>query len=340
MSCGLGAVILMFLLVKKNSQEEIKEIPQKQPSSEIEFLKKEEKKLKLENKTLKNLKFKLNSQERDLKLNSEDYDSILNTLKVEEKNNNLRINELEKKIESIDIKKNADSLNLEGKGQQEYLIGLELKGKKIAILLDSSASMTDEKLINIIKRKTESETNKKNGPKWQRTLRIMKWLLVRLPESSKVSVIKFSNNSKILGKKNWYNNNTKDLSILFKEINKIVPANATNLDSAFKAIREMEIKPDEIFILTDGLPTKGSKNNNVSFFSKCNSIIGNAKKISGECREKLFLSSINEASSIIASIKINIILLPLEGDPQASYNFWKLTAKNKGLLFIPSKDWP
>ena len=340
MSCGLGAVILMFLLVKKNSQEEIKQIVEPQANSEIELLKKEEKQLKIENENLKNLKFKLSKQEKDLKLNSEDYESILNAQKEKEKSNNLKINELEKNIENIDIKKNTDNLNLKGEGQQEYLIGLELKGKKIAILLDSSASMTDEKLIDIITRKTQSDKNIKKGPKWQRTLRIMKWLLVRLPENSKVSVIQFSDSSRILGKRNWYNNNSKDLSLLFKEINSIIPGDATNLDAAFKAIRGMEVKPDEIFLITDGLPTKGSKNTNVNFFSKCNSIIGNAKKISGECREKLFLSSINEASSIISSIKINIILLPLEGDPQASYNFWKLTAKNNGLLFVPSKDWP
>ena len=46
----------------------------------------------------------------------------------------------------------------------------------------------------------------------------------------------------------------------------------------------------------------------------------------------------NRTNSLEA--KINVILLPLEGDPQASSNFWKLTAKNNGLLFVPSKDWP
>ena len=41
----------------------------------------------------------------------------------------------------------------------------------------------------------------------------------------------------------------------------------------------MSSKPDEIFIITDGLPTIGSKNTNNSFFSNCNSIVGNAKKL-------------------------------------------------------------
>ena len=340
MSCGLGAVILMFLLVKKNSQEEIIDPPPSQARSEIELLKKAENNLIIENNNLKNIKSKLSNEEKALILNTEDYENILKIQKEKEKINNIKINELEKEIKQIDIQDVKDNLDLEGEGQQEYLIGLEIKGRKVAILLDSSASMTDEKLIDIIKRKTQSDKKKIKGPKWQRTLRIVKWLLVRLPNDSKVAVITFSNDSKLLGEKNWYNNNTKDLSLLYSKINKIVPGNATNLDAAFKSIGKMNNKPDEIFLITDGLPTIGEKTISNSFFSNCKSIIGNEKKISGNCREKLFLSSVNQAKGVIANIKINVILLPLEGDPGASSNFWKLAAENKGLLFVPSKDWP
>ena len=139
--------------------------------------------------------------------------------------------------------------------------------------------MTDEKLIDIIKRKTQSDENIKKGPKWQRTIRIVKWLLARLPNDSRVTVVKFSDNSKILGDKNWYDNNSKDLSSLYSEVNRVIPKNATNLHAAFRTISQMNVKPDEIFLITDGLPTIGSKNTNTSFFSNCNSIVGNAKKL-------------------------------------------------------------
>tara|TARA_B100001027_G_C16222931_1_gene310703 strand:- start:33 stop:1055 length:1023 start_codon:yes stop_codon:yes gene_type:complete len=340
MSCGLGAVILMFLLVKKNSQEDIIETSIPQNNLEIELLKKEERSLLAENTNLINLKAKLTNQEEELKINTKDYENILFLQKEKEKENNFEIKELEKKLKEISIKKDENKLYLKGEGQQEYLIGLEIKGKKIGILLDSSSSMTDEKLIDIIKRKTQSDENIKKGPKWQRTIRIVKWLFARLPNDSKVTVVKFSNNSKILGEKNWYDNNSKDLSLLNKEVNRVIPKNSTNLHAAFKAISQMNDKPDEIFLITDGLPTIGHKSTNTSFFSNCNSIVGNAKKISGNCREKLFLSSINDAKSIISNIKINVILLPLEGDPGASKNFWKLAARNQGLLLVPSKDWP
>ena len=340
MSCGLGAVILMFLLVKKNSQEEIIETSTPQNNLELEVLKKKESSLLADNTNLKNLKNKLINQEEGLKLNTEDYENILTLQKEKEKENNSEIKELEKKLKKINTKNDENKLNLEGEGQQEYLIGLEIKGKKVAILLDSSSSMTDENLIDIIKRKTQSDDNIKKGPKWQRTIRIVKWLLVRLPNDSRVTIVRFSNNSKILGEKNWYDNNSKDLSSLYAEVNRVIPKNATNLDAAFRAISKMNDKPDEIFLITDGLPTIGNNNIGDSFFSNCNSIVRNAKKISGSCREKLFLSSINNAKSVISNIKINVILLPLEGDPGASKNFWKLAAQNQGLLLVPSKDWP
>ena len=330
----------MFLLVKKNSQEEIIKTSTPQNNLELEVLKKKESSLLADNTNLKNFKIKLINQEEGLKLNTEDYENILTLQREKEKENNSEIKELETKLKKINTKNDENKLNLEGEGQQEYLIGLEIKGKKVAILLDSSSSMTDEKLIDIIKRKTQSDDNIKKGPKWQRTIRIVKWLLARLPNDSRVTVVKFSNNGKILGEKNWYNNNSKDLTSLYAEVNRVIPKNATNLDAAFSAISKMNDKPDEIFLITDGLPTIGNKNTDTSFFSNCNSIVGNAKKISGGCREKLFLSSINNAKNVISNIKINVILLPLEGDPGASKNFWKLAAQNQGLLFVPSKDWP
>jgi len=303
MSCGLGAVILMFLLVKKNSNNELNEKVQNQPSSEIELLKTEAATLTAKSNNLKAIKESMLLKETELKIRIEDYVNILNTQREKEKNNINKVNQLEKNIKKITLTKVTDKITLDGKAQQEYLIGLEIKGNNILILLDSSASMTDEKLIDIIKRKTQARKNILQGPKWQRTLRIVKWLLSRLPDNSKVSIIKFSDTSEIIGQNIWYKNNSKSLSKLFSEVNKIVPSDATNLHLALKSIEEMAIKPDEIFIITDGLPTKGSsKLSNQDFFSKCNSIIANAKKISGDCRERLFQSSINTFSSITKTL--------------------------------------
>ena len=94
MSCGLGAVILMFLLVKKNSQEEIIEISTPQNNLELEVLKKKESSLLADNTNLKNLKIKLINQEEGLKLNTEDYENILTLQKEKEKKIILKLKSL------------------------------------------------------------------------------------------------------------------------------------------------------------------------------------------------------------------------------------------------------
>ena len=94
MSCGLGAVILMFLLVKKNSQEEIIKTSTPQNNLELEVLKKKESSLLADNTNLKNLKIKLINQEEGLKLNTEDYENILTLQKKKKKKITLKLKSL------------------------------------------------------------------------------------------------------------------------------------------------------------------------------------------------------------------------------------------------------
>ena len=126
MSCGLGAVILMFLLIKKNADVEIKDVNQQVSNKEIELLTKDEQSLKNENINLKNMKLKLTKQEQDLKKIFEDYNSIQIAQREKAKIFDSKIDELETKIKKIDLN-NKDTLSLDGKGQQDYLIGLEIK---------------------------------------------------------------------------------------------------------------------------------------------------------------------------------------------------------------------
>ena len=49
------------------------------------------------------------------------------------------------------VEKKTDIIKIENKGEENYILGLKVEGRKIIILLDASASMTNEKLIDIIK---------------------------------------------------------------------------------------------------------------------------------------------------------------------------------------------
>jgi hypothetical protein len=39
-------------------------------------------------------------------------------------------------------------------------------------------------------------------------------------------------------------------------------------------------------------------------------------------------------------VPVNIVLMPLEGDPSAAAAFWQLAQYTQGSFITPSKDWP
>ena len=105
---------------------------------------------------------------------------------------------------------------------------------------------------------------------------------------------------------------------------KYVPSGGTSLLSGVNVTTEFEMEPDNIFLLTDGLPTMSNKK---------------PKKymVSGEQRKQFF----NEAiSKLRPGIPINTILFPMEGDPEAAALFWQLALDTSGAFIAPSKDWP
>ena len=87
------------------------------------------------------------------------------------------------------------------------------------------------------------------------------------------------------------------------------------------------------------MPTTGESNYaHLNPFSGCSSLLGNSKSISGECRVKLFRQTIKDAS--LGGVKINIILLPIEGDPDAVNEYWSWAAGTGGLVISPAVNWP
>jgi len=68
-----------------------------------------------------------------------------------------------------------------GDGQRQYLSGMYLGGQRILILMDSSASMLDSTLVNIIRTRNMSDDRKRTAPKWQRVVKTVDWISTQLP---------------------------------------------------------------------------------------------------------------------------------------------------------------
>jgi hypothetical protein len=223
-------------------------------------------------------------------------------------------------------------------GEEDYLMGLKVEGRRIALLVDSSASMTDDTLIEIIKRKNGSEENKKRGPKWLRTRNIVRWILARAPTGSRLVLIYFNDSAKPMNRGSWMTaGDGEAIKTLYGELDTLVPEGGTNLQKGLKAVAKYDAT--DLYVITDGLPTVGdSRYGSLNPFASCSSLLGKGSTISGECRVKLFRQTVQDSSP--QKSKINVILLPIEGDPDAVNEFWRWASPTGGLVISPAENWP
>jgi hypothetical protein len=215
-----------------------------------------------------------------------------------------------------------------GDGQRQYLTGLKLGAERTLILIDSSASMLDETIVNIIRRKLMDPATRRSAPKWQRTLRTLHWIIANLRPGKKFQVYQFNTRAETLlpgtdGR--WIStDNSTQLSAALSAARQIAPAAGTSLHLAFDVIKKFRSSPDSVILLTDGLPTQGN-------------IASKKKLVSSEERVEFFVQAIRRIPS---GTPINTILFPMEGDPVAAGAFWQLAVKTKGSFIAPSRDWP
>jgi len=215
-----------------------------------------------------------------------------------------------------------------GDGNRQYLSGLFLGGQRILILVDSSASMLDSTLVNIIRTRNMSDDRKKQAPKWQRVVKTVDWISTQLPITSRYQIWKFNDELESVigtGRDIWQEVADRDqLNVAIENVKEIVPANGTNMEQVFKAVANMSPRPDNIFLITDGLPTLSDRGSRDALVTPSE-------------RLELYEEALEELPQ---GIPVNVILLPLEGDPSAAAAYWQLAQYTRGSFITPSKDWP
>jgi hypothetical protein len=339
MACGLGAIILILMLVKFNAARDI-------PSDEMERLQQELAALKnssvsvaaeiaqTDNNLAQETLFVQQSQQRIQQLARQQQ---AEQLAINDKKAVLA--EIEKSIAAAAPKQVEDNITLQGRGEETYLLGLKVEGQYIGILMDASASMTDETLINIIRRKIASDTEKKAAPKWQRTKRVAKWLLARVPQASKVTMVSFNETATQMGPQSIVSaKSSLGMKQLSASIEQLIPQHGTNLQIALETIKKLSPNMTHLYVVTDGLPTLGKNSKSLEALASCTSLFGKSKTITGECRLRLFAYSVQQAN--LTGVQVNIILLPLEGDPHGPQAYWDWASSTGGLLISPADSWP
>jgi len=217
---------------------------------------------------------------------------------------------------------------IEGEADRQYLTGLKVGGKRILILVDASASMLDETIINVIRRRNMDDAKKRTAPKWRRTLAVTDWLVSNLPGSAKFQLYVFNTRARAVlpaSKGKWLNaSSAQDVGAAADAVRKLVPGDGTSLYHAFAVAKELSPRPDNILLLTDGLPTRGRNR-------------PGSTTVSADQRLKHFEQAVRALPS---GIPVNTILMPMEGDAWAAAAFWKLAIDTSGSFMTPARDWP
>ena len=338
MACGLGAAVLILILLKLQPEEDpidleslLNELSARQEEkADLEVT------LEQENRTLKEVQKELSLvAQQNNRLQSE----IKRTKEKAEATKNQAETVKERIIKKPPLKKD-DPVKNDAGGEEEYLIGLKVEGERIAFLVDTSASMTDEKLVDIITRKAGSDQDKQKGPKWDRTKRIVKWLANRVPNGSEATFLGFSDKVTELGDGWITGGDAAGVASVFSDLETVIPKGATNLEAALENAKSLRPRPTNYYVITDGLPTQGTSNyKSLNPFAKCSALFGQSSVISGECRSRLFVHTVKNAG-LKKSTPLNVVLLPLEGDPQAAPLFWAWAYSTGGLMISPAVNWP
>ncbi|MFT5419940.1 MAG: hypothetical protein ACI9D5_000681 [Candidatus Endobugula sp.] len=339
MACGLGAIVLILMLVKFNATTDV-------PNDELERLQQELSALENNAVAVDTTIAQTNKSIRKESASLAQIRQRVQQLTQQQNATQQALND--KKAVLADVEKSVaaaaplqadDNIGLQGVGEETYLLGLKVEGKNIGILMDTSASMTDEKLIGIIRRKISSDTDKQSATKWRRTQRVVQWLLARVPPSSNVSVVSFNDTASKVGVRSIVPaNNINAMKKLIRGIENLVPKNGTNLQIGLSEIKKLNAKITHLYIVTDGLPTLGKRSKSLSSFANCTSLFGKSTTITGDCRLRLFIYSLQQVQ--MPGVQVNVILLPLEGDPQAPQAYWDWTASTGGLMISPADSWP
>jgi hypothetical protein len=342
MSCGFGAVALIFLIIKHDVDTRT-ENQHPDLQAEVMLLEEEvlvgEENLVLARNTISDVDQRLAQAQGLARAINEDINAVrgsVNDLLSDDPSNTVA--SLQQQLEQLQIEKEKlekenrdlgnDVRRFVGQGNRQYLTGLNLGGNYVAILLDSSASMLDDTIINIIRRKNMSLESKLNAEKWQKSLATVEWLIARLQPGTNYQIITFNTEptTPLANSANqWLSIDDKaQLERVIDNLRNVEPDNGTNLAASFTALSQLDPLPDNIFLITDGLPTLGSRK------PKKNTITASD-------RRKLY----REAVELLPiGVPVNTILMPMEGDPDAAAAYWQLAQITRGSFLTPSADWP
>ena len=345
MSCGFGAVILVYLIINHATERETRNL-NRDLLAEIRLL-------DYQVQTGERDLFELLERLEALNQRVSDSDDRLAASRTSVERQRDDFSELEAqtlaRIESIEaLKSDVETREQElerlraqeaasdggrirtftGDGDRQYLTGMRIGGKHILIAVDTSASMLDERIVNVIRRRNMPEDRRRSAPKWQRAVRTVEWVAAQLPLDAHFQIYGFNTEavSMVPDRQNeWVPlADGRELEAGLAGLRSAVPDRGTSLVNLIAAVNKLNPLPDNVYLIIDSLPTQGDSE-------------PRSATVSGRDRLRLFSEA---ARQLPSQVPVNVILFPMEGDPMAAAAYWNLARTSGGSFISPSSDWP
>ena len=212
--------------------------------------------------------------------------------------------------------------------RRQYLTDFKMDGERVLIIVEASGGMLDDETDAIIERLEDTDEEKRQAPKWQRSLRSVEWILGSMRQPTQFQIYYFNREPHPVVenfRNQWLDlDNRKAISEVLTQMRQIVPQGGSNLERAFWESRQLFPLPDNIILIVDGLPTLSDS-------------------VNGDGNDPVKRLNMYTAAEqqILSGVPINTILLPSGyRDPDAAARYWLLANKTKGSFISPSKTWP
>ena len=195
---------------------------------------------------------------------------------------------------------------------RQQLVTLRVDGRRVLVLVDASASMLDETLVNVIRLRNMPPERRINAAKWQQALNTVEWVAARLPETTQFQIYAFDTAARPIIEGSggrWMDaGDSTQVEQALAALRGTAPTGGSSLQNAFGVIKSLDPAPDSVILVT------------------------------AEQREDLMQDAVKSLPP--SPPRFSIVLLPMEGDPAAPIYFWRLAVATSGSMLSPAKDWP
>ena len=216
-----------------------------------------------------------------------------------------------------------------GDGDRQYLSGLKVGGKRIFVLVDASASMLADDIVNAVRRRFLAPEVRMRADKWQQAVKAVDWLAAQMPPKAQFQIYAFDTRARPV---------LEGTDGVWLEV-----SDHAKLDKAIAVLRQTAPHRGH-----EPLPRlrRGEGHEPAPGQHRPPHRRPSHPGREGPAAQDDLQQGPPQAPGAVprraarAAVPVNVILYPMEGDPMASPAFWKVAMATRGSMMTPSSDWP